>query len=284
MTPDLAAEPSSFGDLPIFNDEFAVAAARVDDVRTKGHTLLRGVASEDEVAAWQPVLRDIALAHTDMDRTLLQEDTFGKAFWQISNLWQLDSRAAGFSLGRRFGQIAADLLGVDAVRIYHDQAVLKKGGDGHTPLHQDQHYFPLDGDEIITMWMPLVPVPAEVGSLRFASGSQVVGTLGEIRVTSESDAELEALMDHKGFPFESYGAMAPGDATFHTGWVLHGAAANPTHRMREVMTVIFFADGLRGIEPEHEWHQRDYDTWLPGVKPGDVAASALNPVVWSRNG
>lgn len=278
MTADLATSL----DLPEFTDGFDVEPERIAELRAKGHTLIRGVATTAEAAAWQPVIRDAALANSDTDRTILQEDTFGQAFLQISNVWQLDDRVRGFSLGARFGQIAADLMGVDAVRIYHDQAILKKGGDGHTPLHQDQYYFPLDGDQILTMWMPLVPVPVEVGSLRYASGSHKLRSLGEIKVTKDTDAVLERRMADNGIEFDSYGAMAPGDATFHTGWVLHGAAANPTTVTREVMTVIFFADGLRGIEPEHEWHERDYESWLPGVKPGDQAASPINPVVWRR--
>lgn len=275
-------EASTVTQMPSLDDERPVDRRHIDELRSKGHTLVTGVASPDEVAAWRQVLVDVALANSDTDRAVLQEDTFGQAFLQVSNLWQLDERTRGFVLAKRFGRMAADLLGVDAVQIYHDQAILKKGGDAHTPLHQDQYYFPLDGDEIITMWMPLVPVPEDVGSLRFASGSHRLGSLGELEITGSSDAGLEAMMTEHDIGFETYGALQPGDATWHTGWVLHGAAGNPTPATREVMTIIFFADGLRGIEPEHEWHRIDYDTWLPGVRPGEPAASPINPVVWSR--
>src|SRR5207249_11996994 len=56
--------------------------------------------------------------------------------------------------------------------LYHDQALFKEAGGGRTPWHQDMYYWPLDTDRTITMWMPLVDVPAEVGSMLFASGSQ----------------------------------------------------------------------------------------------------------------
>ncbi len=252
----------------------------IDALRSDGHTCIRQVASEAEIEQWRPLVREVVHDHAEADRTRLQEDTFGRAFLQISNLWQLDERIRPFVLAPRFARIAAELLEVDAVRIYHDQAVFKHGGDGHTPLHQDQYYFPLDGDEIITMWMPLVPVPADVGSLRFASGSQRLGSLGNIDVDACSDADIEAVMADRGLDFETHGAMAPGDASFHTGWTVHGAARNPTESVREIMTVIYFADGLRGIAPEHEWHRLDYEAWLPGVEPGDLAASPINPVLW----
>ncbi len=43
--------------------------------------------------------------------------------------------------------------------------------------------------------------------------------------------------------------MSAGDATFHAGWTLHGAPPNLTGTLRSVMTVIYFADGLRAVEP-----------------------------------
>jgi hypothetical protein len=52
--------------------------------------------------------------------------------------------------------------------------------------------------------------------------------------------------------------------------------------MRQVMTIIYFADGTRVIEPQNEKHSGDLAKWLPGCKPGDMAASPLNPVVWHR--
>jgi ectoine hydroxylase-related dioxygenase (phytanoyl-CoA dioxygenase family) len=50
---------------------------------------------------------------------------------------------------------------LDANQIYHDQALLKESGGGITPRHQDQHYWPLDTADAVTMWMPLVDVTPE---------------------------------------------------------------------------------------------------------------------------
>lgn len=76
--------------------------------------------------------------------------------------------------------------------------------------------------------------------------------------------------------------MEQGDATFHTGWTLHRAPATQTDRMREVMTIIYFADGTRVGAIDHPNRRFDRDHWLPGCETGDLAASALNPVLFSR--
>ena len=102
-------------------------------------------------------------------------DTYGKAFLQIMNLWARDEKVRKFVMAKRFAKIAADLLGVKNVRIYHDQALFKEPGGGPTPWHQDQYYWPIDTHNTITMWMPLVDINVDMGMLTFASGSHKTG-------------------------------------------------------------------------------------------------------------
>lgn len=77
--------------------------------------------------------------------------------------------------------------------------------------------------------------------------------------------------------------MQAGDATFHAGWTLHHAPANRSDQMREIMTVIYFADGARVCTPDNPDRAVDLERWLPGLQPGDVAASRLNPLLWHRD-
>jgi ectoine hydroxylase-related dioxygenase (phytanoyl-CoA dioxygenase family) len=186
---------------------------------------------------------------------------------------------ARFVLARRFARVAAALLGVPAVRLYHDQALFKEPGGGRTPWHQDQFYWPFDGDRTITLWMPLLDVPLEVGSMRFASGSHLLGDLGAQHISDASDAYYAELIRERKLALETHGALAAGDATFHAGWTLHSAPPNPSERMRSVITVIYFADGMRVAEPRNVAQKIDLHVWLPGLKPGDLAASPLNPLL-----
>jgi ectoine hydroxylase-related dioxygenase (phytanoyl-CoA dioxygenase family) len=78
--------------------------------------------------------------------------------------------------------------------------------------------------------------------------------------------------------------MQAGDATFHYGWTVHGAPGNSTPQTREVMTIIWFADGARVTVPDNPNRARDLARWLPGLQPGDLAASELNPLAWNAEG
>ena len=52
--------------------------------------------------------------------------------------------------------------------------------------------------------------------------------------------------------------------------------------MREVMTVIYYADGARVGPLDHPARRFDRDVWLAGCEPGEPAAGRLNPVLYRR--
>lgn len=267
--------------LPALEEAYALSPEQISSYQENGHVFLRGVLNGDEIAQYELVISDLVQKLNYHEKPVGERDTYGKAFIQIGNLWAKDEAAARFTLARRFAKIAAELMGVDGVRIYHDQALYKEPGGGHTPWHQDQVYWPLDTSNTITMWMPLVPIPEEVGSMTFASGSHTIGYINKMVISDESHKTLAQYIEGKGFEKKTYGAMAAGDATFHAGWTLHSAPGNPTELMRKVMTVIYVADGSVIAEPDSTPRRNDLAAWFPGQKPGEVAASPLNPLVYS---
>ena len=267
---------------PRLDDEVPVDAACVEEFQAKGHTVVRGLASAPEIAAYRPVIEAATHEHAYDKRPLEERDTYGKAFLQAPNLWRRDELVKRFTFSRRFARVAAELLGVSGVRLYHDQALFKEAGGGRTPWHQDQHYWPLDTDRTITMWMPLVDVPPSIGTMSFVSGSHREGYLGEYSISDESDAAFASMIAERGLSVETHGALAAGDATFHAGWMLHSAPPNPTGVLRSVMTIIYFADGTRVSTPAGKAQEFDLKIWLRGLSPGDLAAGELNPLLWSR--
>jgi ectoine hydroxylase-related dioxygenase (phytanoyl-CoA dioxygenase family) len=264
------------------NREYALTKEQCESFQKDGHTILRGVADAGEVTQYRGAIEAMVQEFAKKYMPMEQRDTYGKAFIQMMNLWTKSEQVKKFVLARRFGKIAADLLGVDGVRIYHDQALFKEPGGGHTPWHQDQVYWPLETTNTITMWMPLVDIPAEVGSMTFASGTHQHGYISKTTISDESHSNFASYVEAKQIPTVNYGAMKAGDATFHYGWTLHSAPGNPTALMREVMTIIYVADGSVVAEPDSNARRKDMEAWFPGLKPGDLVSSPLNPLVYSR--
>ncbi len=264
------------------SSHYNLSQDQVSEYRAKGHILLRSVASDQEVQKYRNLISNSTNELAKVYKPMHERDTYGKAFIQNMNLWVGDENVRPFSLAKRFAKIAADLMGVEGVRLYHDQALYKESGGGPTPWHQDQQYWPLDGVACVTLWMPLVDVTSTMGTMRFADGSQELGYLGALNISDDSEAQLEDLIRERGYPVSSAGDMKAGDATFHNGWCIHGAPGNSSDTTREVMTIIYFADGAIISSPDSPQRENDLATWFPGLKPGDVAASEINPLLYHR--
>lgn len=244
-----------------------------------GHLVVRGLISPDQLGSYRQAIDNAVNSYSTENRELESRDTYGKAFLQITNLWTKEQSVKQFVFERRFAQMAADLLGVEKVRLYHDQALFKEPGGGHTPWHQDKFYWPLDTDKMVTMWMPLVDVNEKMGLMRFAFGSHLHGAVQNVEISDESNDFYSHHIAQQQFPIDGPSQMSAGDATFHLGWTIHSAGPNRSGRIREVMTVIYFADGARITEPANEYQQADLEAWFPGQKPGDLADSPLNPIL-----
>lgn len=270
--------------LPGLDDSYELTDNQCDQYAHKGHICLREVMRPDEVEPWRKVIAGAVervrkeIRGGVYQTELKDRDTYARAFMQIENLWQLDNQVRGYVLARRFAGIAARLLGVPAVRIYHDQALFKEPGGGYTPWHQDQYYWPLDTTKTITMWMPLVDMGTEMGTLVFGNETQNDGPWASLAISDTSEAFYKAESRRRGITLET-NELNAGDATFHNGWTIHKAPGNTTDRMRQVMTIIYYADGTRVSEFSHEKHPAESERWLGGRKPGELADGPLNPVV-----
>jgi ectoine hydroxylase-related dioxygenase (phytanoyl-CoA dioxygenase family) len=265
--------------LPKLDDFKELPAQQIESFRKNGHVLICNILSSEEIAAYRPVILHAAEQQNTEKRKLEERDTYGKAFLQIMNLWMNDEDAKKFTLAKRFAKIAADLLGVENVRIYHDQALFKEPGGGPTPWHQDQYYWPIDTTNTITMWMPLVEITEGMGMLTFASGSQVNGSVFEHEISDESEQQFDAYVKDNQFQISRPAHMNAGDATFHYGFTIHSAPGNESSTMREVMTIIYVADGAKITEPKHKWQENDLKTWLKSKPVGSFVDTEINPAV-----
>jgi ectoine hydroxylase-related dioxygenase (phytanoyl-CoA dioxygenase family) len=259
--------------------EYALTAEQITAFRRDGFILLPAVASPDEIAEFRPLIQNAVRSKFSEQDEHGTTRTYGKYFGQVTNVWQRDEALKPFVFARRFAGIAAALMGVRGVRLYHDQALFKPAGGPGTPWHQDHFYWPLDTVHSVTMWMPLVDAPRESGTMSFAAGSHRKGSLLDLSISEESHEQFEKLIAHESLAVVDY-ALKAGDATFHSGWTVHSAHANETPHMREVMTVIYFADGTRLMEPDSTYRRADLEAFHPGQRPGELAASPLNPLLF----
>lgn len=257
---------------------FSLTAEQIEEYETKGYIKFKHVLSPELLEHYRLAISQ-RVAELSVDAVPLeQRDTYGKAFLQIMNLWTESDTVKEFVFGKRVARVAAELMRVSGVRIYHDQALYKEAGGGITPWHADQYYWPVSSDKVVTAWVPLQDTPAEMGPLAFCEQSHRFQIGRDLEISDKSEMKLkEALQKFhtEDSPFDL------GDVSFHAGWTFHRAGANTTTRPREVITIIYMDENIRLIAPKNKNHVLDTERWCPGVQVGEVLASPLNPVIFS---
>jgi ectoine hydroxylase-related dioxygenase (phytanoyl-CoA dioxygenase family) len=260
---------------------YAITPDQVAAFRRDGFIKLKQVFSPETLAHYGAEITRLTIALNTQSKPLEERSTYDRAFLQVMNLWEHSAMAKKFVLGRRLGRIAAELLEVDGVRLYHDQSLYKEPGGGITPAHADQYYWPLASDRTITAWIPLQAVPAEMGPLGFYARSQSVEFGRDLGISDESEEKISANMARHGFAFDA-GPFELGEVSFHLGWTFHKAGANVSHSPRSVMTVIYMDAQMRLAQALSKAQENDRDQWCPGAAPGQVINTPKNPLVYAR--
>lgn len=245
----------------------------------RGHVKLEGVLSPEVLEHYAEEITRLVVELNAMNLPMEERSTYERAFLQVVNLWQHSDVVEEFVRGRRLGRIAARLLGVRGVRLYHDQALYKEPGSGHTPWHADQYYWPLATDRCCTAWVPLQDTPLEMGPLGFAAGSHRFEEGRDLPISDDSERRISGAIEAAGFDQE-VGPFALGDVSFHRGWTFHRAGPNRTDRPRRVMTIIYMDVDMRLAEPANDNQAIDRAAFCPGAMVGEVIDTALNPVIW----
>ena len=169
------------------DSHYPLSADQVERFRRDGYIKLKQVLSPEVLAHYGAIITTEVHRLNTMHIPIEQRDTYNKAFLQVGNIWTKNATVKEFCWGQRLARLAAELLGVRGVRMYHDQALYKEPGGGVTPWHADQYYWPLSNANTVTAWIPLQAVPMEMGPLAFARGSHHFESGRELAISDESE-------------------------------------------------------------------------------------------------
>lgn len=247
----------------------------------QGFIRLPDVLSAETIAAYEPEITAKVIERNTMHLPMEERSTYAKAFLQVENLWRHSDRVRELVFSSHLARIAAELLGVEGVRLYHDQALYKEAGGGLTPWHADQYYWPLSTDRVCTVWIPLQETPEEMGPMEFAVGSHRLDLGRTLGISDESEAQIAASVARRELPVAG-GGFALGEVSYHLGWTFHHTAPNVSPTPRRVMTIIYMDADITVTEPINDNQRADLNTWMPGTAIGAKPATALNPLLYHR--
>jgi ectoine hydroxylase-related dioxygenase (phytanoyl-CoA dioxygenase family) len=258
---------------------YALPKGATEFYRAHGYVKLSDVLSAETLQHYGAEITRMTHELNTQHLPLEERSTYDKAFLQVMNIWRSSAVVKEFVFGKRVARIAAELMEVKGVRLYHDQSLYKEPHGGFTPAHADQYYWPLASDRTITAWIPLQDVPDEMGPLAFYRGSQSFEQGRDVAISDESEALITATMEKQGFALDTE-AFKLGDVSFHSGWTFHRAGGNLSAKPRSVMTMIYMDAQMRLAQPVNHMQQNDWDQWCPGAVVGDVINTPINPVLY----
>lgn len=227
--------------------------------RHNGFLVIEDFLSPDELDFWRTAL-DEAVANRNGNKMPNRKEVYGKGddadksyydnvFDQLINLWQDNDKIKQIMLDKRLGKMAAELSDADGIRIWHDQALIKKPWANPTSWHLDTPYWSFSDRRALSIWVALDDATYENGCLFFIPGSYHQTTFENPGIGKNMGAIFTTYPEFK--TSKSVAApMKAGSCSFHNGLTIHGAHANMTPGYRRAMTCAYMPDGntFNGIQ------------------------------------
>jgi ectoine hydroxylase-related dioxygenase (phytanoyl-CoA dioxygenase family) len=249
----------------------------VDEFRDRGFIVVPDLLTPGEVERYGRVVAAAVAERTaGDDRPLDERSRYEQSFVQCQNLWEDVPEVRPLTFHPRVAQAAAELLGAGAVRLWHDQALVKEPGGRETDAHQDQAYWPIAEPRTVTAWIPFEGSTLASGCMGYVPGSHRLGLAVFVNIFRGEPEDLLARPELAGRE-PVFVEVPAGSVAFHHGLTAHLARPNTTDRARTIHTMIYVADGCtRGSADPHPSVDR------PGIAVGAPIASAVTPIAWPR--
>lgn len=214
-------------------------------------------------------------------------------------VWMRDPDFRAFMMDSPMPELAASLLGSARVNFFYDQLLVKEPKtEEPTPLHQDRPYWPVRGNDIVSVWVPFDPATPESGVVHYVKGSHKWGRFFAPRTFGNSTGyknQYEGMglepIDDVEANLDEYDVitwdMEPGDVIVHNSLTIHYAPGNasPTGRRRGLALRYVGDDAVWDTRPGTFMTNPKVQELLPEIalQDGDRFSGEAFPQVWPRN-
>ncbi len=261
-----------------------VTAAQIEHYRAQGFVVIEGFLDPAELEHWRQVTAE-AIQIRIKDKTILSnqgmpDSFYAQVFTQCLRLADIHPGMAEIMFDEKLGRLAATLAGVDGIRIWHDQALIKPPYGNHTAFHLDNPFWSFHSRDAISLWVALDDATFNNGCLWYLPGTHKAASFDSVGIGENLGDIFKRYPEWK--KIKAVPANAPaGSAVFHNGLVGHGAGTNMTPYPRRAMTCAFMPDGstFNGIQNvlPNEYYQT--------LKLDDVLNNNdINRLTWHKDG
>lgn len=246
-----------------------------------GVTCLRGILPQGWLDRIGHGIESVDTEPSDLGERLSMKD---RGFMSDLFMWLMNDDFRSVVFESPLARIAEQALGSTTVTHWYDQLFVKEpGADVPTPWHHDLTFWPIDGEQIVSFWIPLDPVTRQSSGLEYVRGSHrwpnrfkaITPDYNEYM----QDPELEDLpdidADRDSFELIDW-EMEPGDILAFHPLIVHGSAGNTSRSTRRR------AMASRWVGDDVVYAPRRHTMPLPpghGLEPGDHLGGAMFPTL-----
>ena len=155
-------------------------------------------------------------------------------------MWMVDDDFRALVFESPLAHIAIQALGSTTVTHWYDQLFVKETrAEVPTPWHHDLTFWPIEGEQIVSIWIPVDPVTRASGGLEYIRGSHrwpnrfkaVTPDYNQYMINPELDDMPDIDANRGAFDLASWD-MVPGDVLIFHPLVVHGSAGNASTTTR----------------------------------------------------
>ncbi len=202
-----------------------ITEQEVADYRRDGFLLMPDFLSREELEEWRTVTERGVQTRLERGDELSNEATRRLLQEGLQAGQRPDPRRARMAqllLDPQLGDIAAQLTGVERMRLWNDQALFKPPWGNPTAWHLDAPYWSFDDRRALTIWVALDDATLENGCLWYLPGTHERARFDAFELGSNLGGIFDAYPEWR--EVESVPAVLPaGGAVWHNGLIAHGA-------------------------------------------------------------
>lgn len=237
-----------------------------------GHLVVGPLVPPDQVGRLRLAFEAQTAAWAEQIDTEL--DDYLSVVSQWTNVWEHNAAFREQLYHPRAAAIAAELIGCERVRVFHDHLIVKPPKGGETiPWHRDLPNWPVAEPRAVSCWLALDDVTPASGAMRFMPGghrepiTRSIDFLNEARDWGDREAEAVPV----GVP--------AGWAIFHHCLSWHTSPPNTTEGWRRAYITIYL-DATCTFDPSRAgWHPMAGRVSVP---PGAVFNEDAFPTLGGR--
>lgn len=220
---------------------------QIEFYQTNGFLVIEDFLDADELEEWrrcteESVAERLGGAVDFMTNQMDPDAFYARVFTQCLRLADTHEGMNKLICDPRIGRMATTLAGVEGIRIWHDQALIKPPHGNPTAWHLDVPYWSFSSRDALSLWMALDNITLANGCLWYLPGVHRVARFENVGIGENLGGLFKVYPEWREIEPQACPCPA-GSIVWHNGLTAHAAGPNMTTRPRRAMTCAFMPDG-----------------------------------------